>query len=559
MQLAARPLVVPILTLALAGLAFRSASGDGDPASEARSVRLDVAGRASVLLDGQEVAEVELPGTLRLPAGARLAVRLDETGGLAQLVEQEPDLPVRALELWEPSEAELRDDLPRVSGLEELAVAGGGRRLRSATPYPTLRLPPEAAAATTLRALRVQDCFLADSAFFSRLTTLEEITLQNVRGLDDAALGRLGELPRLRRVELRWCSSAGARGLVRLARAPALEALHLGEGGADVSTGAFEALAAAPRLRALLLDEPDLTDELALALAGSESLSHVEATAAHPEFSRSSPRGALTDAGFGALCRLPGLRRLELDFRSLVDTGGSPFPPPTPEEPPATGISPEGWSALEDAASLETLALEDAHDLTRLPELPALRELSLSGRDVATIPWGELPRLRRVELSGCRTLDDAGLAGLAELPRLRTLTVANCGQVTGRFLAHVPPGLRMLEVRVDALTDAAIARLPRLPRLTWLELFGCDALTAEAIASVADRAPRLRGVRLPDGIGDPGLAAFVGHSALRAVVAPGAEQTARAVFSCIRPDVLVAAGVTQGYLELRARERVRHD
>ena len=119
--------------------------------------------------------------------------------------------------------------------------------------------------------------------------------------------------------------------------------------------------------------------------------------------------------------------------------------------------------------------------------------------------------LRRVDLSGCRSLTDASLAALSErcVGRLRELAfaatrvtdagvmalVAGCPRIVAGLVALVA-GCPWLVAGVAAL----VAGCPRLvagcPRLQRVDLADCAALSDAAVRSLASSCPRLERVTL---------------------------------------------------------------
>ena len=106
--------------------------------------------------------------------------------------------------------------------------------------------------------------------------------------------------------------------------------------------------------------------------------------------------------------------------------------------------------------------------------------------------------LRRVDLSGCRSLTDAALAALAErcLNRLRELAFA-ATRVTDAGVAALVAGCPRLQ-RVDmadcpALSDAAVQSLASCcPRLERVSLRRCRQLTSAALDALVRHCPHLQ-------------------------------------------------------------------
>ncbi len=102
-------------------------------------------------------------------------------------------------------------------------------------------------------------------------------------------------------------------------------------------------------------------------------------------------------------------------------------------------------------------------------------------------------------------VQDADLAPLREFTSLRELELDHCN-VTGAGFAHLAglKELRSIRTHLCPINDAGLKALPDLPALETLEFDGWEKVSNEGFAEVK-RFPKLRWLRLPDGITDEGL------------------------------------------------------
>ena len=416
-----------------------------------------------------------------------------------------------------------------------------------------------------LRVLRLGSSALLTSAVGKRLRELcprlVTLDLSDCPGIDDATVTAVLGLAKLRALDLSRCGGI-TPAVVPLLRSSTLYELTLDETPwltlEDIETlfasgkrvksarqgdAAFEAgmqalaIKYSPRLAArteqvhsladiealpddlaeLEVDVRGLGDDAARLLARRPTLRRVA-------FVRSEGRMPLSDAGLGALAKLPHLQTLEL-------VG-------------ADGVSGEGLRRLLACRELESLRcagmkLDDAA-LELLPRFPALRRLDLTGtrtfgaRGLAAV--AACAGLRDLVLMGCAQLEPDWLAGLGTLTALTRLDLTRTGGVTDAALAGLRPltelrELRLAEGNVTATGALAFAGMPKLTTLDLsdnaglttaalqhlpaslevLALDRCLALDAEAAAFLLLRAPGLRSLSVSraEWLFDPALAAIL--------------------------------------------------
>jgi Leucine-rich repeat (LRR) protein len=131
---------------------------------------------------------------------------------------------------------------------------------------------------------------------------------------------------------------------------------------------------------------------------------------------------------------------------------------------------------LEDLPRLTELDLNLAKDPPKLPLLPRLRSLRLSGAQPATLD--RVGRMRDLETLAVGIGPKTDVTPLAALPRLRHLIVWTSGPLDVSVLVRLR-GLRTL--RIDGPTTASIDALAALPNLEEVEFsygtrVGLDAL-----------------------------------------------------------------------------------
>lgn len=274
-----------------------------------------------------------------------------------------------------------------------------------------------------------------------RLSGLEELNLDTAEFITDAALNHLRANKRLRKLVLR---------------------------GTDVTDVGMPYVGELTALRSLDLSQSMLGD---VGIESLPSLTELE------ELDLGGTR--ITGINFHLLKLLPKLKRL--NFKGIQRRNGGVCWTPTivDRDLEALGML-TGLEALNLGAGLglgivplETRGSETNCHITggititdlgvgKLGGLKALKELELSGADVTPEGLkilGEMPRLERLSLWNCRTLDDGVAEVLEGLGRLRILDASDTG-----------------------LGDAGLRRLVRLERVyltdTKVTAAGADAFRA---------------------------------------------------------------------------------
>lgn len=270
---------------------------------------------------------------------------------------------------------------------------------------------------------------------------LRRLSVASCENVQDGALAALGELKRLRDLNLHLCRGVTAAGVGALARAP-LERLNL-EG---ICTSA---LAGALRPAAATLRElrgggvSNQTDRLDA--AGVEALGDLRRLE-----SLGLSQQSLKDAALKPLAKLERLSVLSL---SLNDLEGA------------------GLVALS-GLPLRALNLLGMHALRTVPSLPAtLEQLAFS--------------------AGHAFVADDLLAAVARCAGLRRLTVTSARGLTAKGIARLPRSLEALDLSHGVTDDAALAAVVELPALEELNVSMSPKLTPAGAAALV-RASALR-------------------------------------------------------------------
>lgn len=198
------------------------------------------------------------------------------------------------------------------------------------------------------------------------------------------------------------------------------------------------------------------------------------------------------------LARLPALRRLQIN-PNTDDAGGWPKVTPDDLAPllalPALETLTLPYCAPLSVAHLQRLAgckrlaklmcineafLLDAAIGAAFAEFPALRTLELSVIRVTAEGLGALAkveRLERLELSGCRGLDAAGMAAVAGISQLHSLDLSSVGRPD--MIAAMRGGGAPPSWALDVPTMKLLAKMPKLRELALRECVLAPHLLAE--------------------------------------------------------------------------------
>lgn len=354
-------------------------------------------------------------------------------------------------------------------------------------------------------------CYAFDDALAAKLVTFRDLERLDLGGLapdargityppkvTDAVFAVLATLPKLRWLSLAHCEQVRGEGIAALAGLPMLEHLDL-----TYTQVASAALAELPRLPSLR--------ELSLASCLSFHGRSLVDVAKLPGLRWLSLRGCATVAAADVLhlAKLRELRWLDLQdccgrYRGQTMDLGGPAPVDEPTQDgigvtdaavaaltglPLQHLDLAGCVALTDAVGtslakfpgLEGLALGELPRLTGavLPRLPAgLVRLSLresqgfTGPELAKLP--KLPALRELDLSGLPLGSDQLVAVLAN----RDLQVLRLGGEAPRLGRDGP-------VRQPELSARSAVVLAGLPRLVELDLAGAPVVDVDFVTAVA--------------------------------------------------------------------------
>jgi beta-lactamase regulating signal transducer with metallopeptidase domain/Leucine-rich repeat (LRR) protein len=251
------------------------------------------------------------------------------------------------------------------------------------------------------------------------------------------------------------------------------ELRHLGLTGNQMTDAGLEQLKGLTRLESLRLYGPQVTD------AG---LGHLRGLTGLRSLSLGGPK--LTEAGVEQLIKalpelrtlalsdipianaglqhLTSLRKLDLSFRKITDTGLAPLKDLT--------------TLRELTLTLEFSNVTDA-GLAPLEDVTALRKLDLWGTKITDAGLAHLQglsELRELWLNGCTSITDAGLAHLKGLTKLQRLRLNACYRVTGACLQYLSnmPELQELHFAQGPVTDADLQHLKNLTGLVYFSAKG---------------------------------------------------------------------------------------
>jgi len=386
---------------------------------------------------------------------------------------------------------------------------------------------------------------------FSRLDHLTSLDFDASRDLTDDGLRYLARLPRLRHLTLTGCGITD-RGLQVLRRLPALESVvlswtpisdagvvHLAEceqlmevdlTGTPSGDGALRALAGKRRLCDFRSGNEVTNAGVALlhelpvfkAWQGGEEELGLTRFDARPNFLML--RGTFTDAGLARLVGLDGLYALNLDSNRLAITGAGLAPlvslphlamlafDATDDAMPYIAALPhlrflmcqdtvagdDGFAALSRSRSLEYLWGRRCYNLRRrgftaLADMPALRHLSVSCRNVDDTGLSALPRFPALSELMPMDVPDDGYRHVGRCERLESLVLMYCRETGDVATQHITglSGLKKYFASYNRITDRTPELLSGMPSLEEITFDSCAGLTNAGIRMLA-RLPRLR-------------------------------------------------------------------
>jgi Leucine-rich repeat (LRR) protein len=214
----------------------------------------------------------------------------------------------------------------------------------------------------------------------------------------------------------------------------------------------------------------NLTDLGVHALEGCTKLTHLELV----------PNWRITDVGFAALKKLSKLTDLILGEMNFTDTALQSL---------------EGLSELRNL-KIRHAQITDAGLSSLSNKLPRLRRLNLNGcraiTDVGLVSLRNLSLLEVLILSDTK-ITDAGLPVLASLSSLRNLNLQGCNisDEGVSFLGELSQLTGLNLSRCNQISNASLASLGKLSRLTYLNLSWCDQVTIDGVWPLLRTLPQL--------------------------------------------------------------------
>jgi hypothetical protein len=391
---------------------------------------------------------------------------------------------------------------------------------------------------------------------FTQLGHITALDLEGSRGLTDEGLRHLARLPGLRRLNLTGCRGITDRGLEVLRHLPELESLQLI--WTPITDAGAAHLGACEHLRALDLSGTPSGDGTIRALAGKSHLADFrsgnDVTDAGLALLHEIPvfktwqggeasmsllgfdagpnflmlRGSFTDRGLAQLVGLDGLFALNVDDNRLTITGAGLAPlvalphlgwlafDAKDDSMPYIAALPrlrflmcqdttagdDGFVALSRSQSIEHIWGRRCYNLQRrgfmaLADMPSLRHLSVSCRNVDDVGLSALPRFPVLEELMPMDVPDDGYRHVGRCARLESLVLMYCRDTTDVATTHIT-GLTRLKkyfVSYNRITDRTPEILSSVTSLEDLTFDSCAGLTNAGIAALA-RLPRLRQLRV---------------------------------------------------------------
>lgn len=235
----------------------------------------------------------------------------------------------------------------------------------------------------------------------------------------DSDMARLAELPNLERLDLSLTRITD-HGLQRLKPAPGIVELNLYY-TEQITDEGMSAVRGWKKLKSINLRGTKITDTTLEHLATVTTLESIDIGFAQ-----------VTDVGLDRLSPLSSLKTLVVGGNKLTDVGLGAL-----RQFPALESLSLGGSQRTDS-NLWTISLTES-GVDTITTLGELRELRLDGMPV-TPRWLEklkaLKKLERLNLQGCKKIDDTAAPLLASWPGLRVLDVTATG-ITEKGLAEL--------------------------------------------------------------------------------------------------------------------------
>jgi hypothetical protein len=223
-----------------------------------------------------------------------------------------------------------------------------------------------------------------------------------------------------------------AAGLAPLAHLP-----NLGWLGVDPTDEAMRLIAALPRLRMLMCQDTNASEEGFVALSASQSIEYIWGRKCY----------GLTGRGFAALAAMPALRGLAVSCKNVPDVALAALPrfpalrALMPMDVPDAGFRHVG--GCEQLEELWCMYCRDTGDPATefIAGLAGLKtyyagKTRITDRSLEIL--GRMRSLEKVTLWATAGVTDAGVAALAALPRLREVSLEGLAQVTRQGAAVFP-------------------------------------------------------------------------------------------------------------------------
>jgi hypothetical protein len=363
--------------------------------------------------------------------------------------------------------------------------------------------------------------------YLGRLQNLQHLNLGGCGGITDRGLEVLRRLTALESIELQWTHMTDA-GAAHLAECAQLKAVNLM--GTNTGDGAVRALTGKERLHDFRSGNGVTDDGLAILhefpvfkrWQGEEAEMGLLRFDARPNFL--ILRGPFTNKGFEQLVGLDGLFALNLDSNQLRITGAALAPlvnlphlewlgfDAKDESMPYIAALPrlrflmcqdtiagdDGFVALSQSRSIENIWGRRCYNLQRrgfqaLAEMPALRSLSVSCKNVDDVGLSALPRFPSlIELMPMDVPDD-GYRHIGKCEKIEALTLMYCRETTDAATEHLT-GLTKLKkyfASYNLITDRTPELLSGMESLEEITFDSCSGLSNTGIAALA-RLPNLR-------------------------------------------------------------------
>lgn len=241
--------------------------------------------------------------------------------------------------------------------------------------------------------------------------------LSSLRGLDGlAGLSFFRHTSRLRGDELQFLD-----GLANL--------FYLGCQGSLCDDDAMQHIGALPKLRMLMGQGTEATDEGFKALSRSQTIEYF--------WGRECPN--LKGPGFIALSRMPALKGLAVSCKFVDDAALASLPDfPSLKELMPMDVADDGFCHIGRSEQIESLILmycRDTTDIatTHIVGMPSLKKYHAGYTLISDASLELLSRIKSLEeisFEGCKFITDAGVPFLATLPRLREISIGGCPKVT---------------------------------------------------------------------------------------------------------------------------------